>query len=104
MCECANVQMLCDVQMCKCFVMCKCANVQMCEWSPLFAMSKSVCYTLNHLHIFPFAHLHICTFTLLFFQQSYGHLLVRFGLRGRIVVGRVVRYGELDRIIHLLVQ
>ena len=90
MCKCEDVQMLCDVQMCEC------ANVQMCEWSPLFAMSKSVCYTLNHLHI--------CTFTLFFFQQSYGHLLVRFGLRGRIVVGRVVRYGELDRIIHLLVQ
>ena len=50
MCKCVNVQMLCDVQMCEC------ANVQMCEWSPLFAMSKSVCYTLNHLHIFPFAH------------------------------------------------
>ena len=95
--------------MCKCLVnvqMCECANVQMCEWSPLFTMSKSVYYTLNHLHIFPFAHLHIedgCA-VLFFFQQSYGHLLVRFGLRGRIVVGRVVRYGELDCIIHLLVQ
>lgn len=93
MCECVNVQM------CECLGnvrMGECANVRM----DAFVYNVQI----GMLYIKSFAHFPICTFTLLFFQQSYGHLLVRFGLRGRIVVGRVVRYGEFDRIIHLLVQ
>ncbi|GEM_PF-1946940 len=94
MCKCANAW-----GMCECLGnvrMGECANVRM----DAFVYNVQI----GILYIKSFAHFPICTFTLLFFQQSYGHLLVRFGLRGRIVVGRVVRYGELDRIIHLLVQ
>ena len=94
MCKCANAW-----GMCECLLnvrMGECANVRM----DAFVYNVQI----GILYIKSFAHFPICTFTLLFFQQSYGHLLVRFGLRGRIVVGRVVRYGELDRIIHLLVQ
>ena len=94
MCKCANAW-----GMCECLGnvrMGECANVRM----DAFVYNVQI----GILYIKSFAHFSICTFTLLFFQQSYGHLLVRFGLRGRIVVGRVVRYGELDRIIHLLVQ
>ena len=94
MCKCANAW-----GMCECLGnvrMGECANVRM----DAFVYNVQI----GILYIKSFAHIPICTFTLLFFQQSYGHLLVRFGLRGRIVVGRVVRYGELDRIIHLLVQ
>lgn len=94
MCKCANAW-----GMCECLGnvrMGECANVRM----DAFVYNVQI----GMLYIKSFAHFPICTFTLLFFQQSYGHLLVRFGLRGRIVVGRVVRYGELDRIIHLLVQ
>lgn len=94
MCKCANAW-----GMCECLGnvrMGECANVRM----DAFVYNVQI----GMLYIKSFAHFPICTFTLLFFQQSYGHLLVRFGLRGRIVVGRVVRYGEFDRIIHLLVQ
>lgn len=94
MCKCANAW-----GMCECLGnvrMGECANVRM----DAFVYNVQI----GILYIKSFAHFPICTFTLLFFQQSYGHLLVRFGLRGRIVVSRVVRYGELDRIIHLLVQ
>ncbi len=94
MCKCANAW-----GMCECLGnvrMGECANVRM----DAFVYNVQI----GILYIKSFAHFPICTFTLLFFQQSYSHLLVRFGLRGRIVVGRVVRYGELDRIIHLLVQ
>lgn len=94
MCKCANAW-----GMCECLGnvrMGECANVRM----DAFVYNVQI----GILYIKSFAHFPICTFTLLFFQQSYGHLLVRFGLRGRIVVGRVVRYGEFDRIIHLLVQ
>lgn len=94
MCKCANAW-----GMCECLGnvrMGECANVRM----DAFVYNVQI----GILYIKSFAHFPICTFTLLFFQQSYGHLLVRFGLRGRIVVGRVVRYGELDCIIHLLVQ
>lgn len=94
MCKCANAW-----GMCECLGnvrMGECANVRM----DAFVYNVQI----GILYIKSFAHFPICTFTLLFFQQSYSHLLVRFGLRGRIVVGRVVRYGEFDRIIHLLVQ
>lgn len=94
--------------MCKCanaWGMCEClGNVRMGECANV-RMDAFVCNVqIGMLYIKLFAHFPICTFTLLFFQQSYSHLLARFGLRGRIVVGRVVRYGEFDRIIHLLVQ